>query len=240
MEKKSQPRRLAQGVGLVAVQSVSCAVVVLAVLLLRLLGGGLFSALGRYFQDAMQKNALTAAIHALWEEEIAFTTAPTATTTTEISTTTTATTTTSTTTTAATAVSTQTATAPVFGAVVSSAFGYRDNPVTGQKEFHEGLDLAAAEGTPIVAMQAGEVVAADSVGAGSLGKHLTLRHADGVEMCYAHCQTVTVTAGDLVSVGQTVATVGQTGQVTGAHLHWEIRQNGQLVDPANWLLAQNV
>jgi hypothetical protein len=81
-----KPRR--GGFGLLAVQSISCAAVVLAVLILRLVGGNLFTQLGTYFKEAMHQNTLTAAIHALWEEDIAYsTTATTATTTTTTTTT---------------------------------------------------------------------------------------------------------------------------------------------------------
>ncbi|MBO5797419.1 MAG: hypothetical protein J6R77_03615, partial [Clostridia bacterium] len=72
-----KPRR--GGFGLLAVQSISCAAVVLAVLILRLVGGNLFTQLGAYFKEAMHQNALTAAIHALWEEDIAYTTTTTTT-----------------------------------------------------------------------------------------------------------------------------------------------------------------
>lgn len=75
-----KPRR--GGFGLLAVQSISCAVVVLAVLILRLVGGNLFTQLGAYFKEAMQQNALTAAIHALWEEDVTYSTTVTTTTTT--------------------------------------------------------------------------------------------------------------------------------------------------------------
>lgn len=69
---ESKPRRLVGGLGILAVQSVSCAVVVLAVLILRLVSGDLFSQLGTYFREAMQQNALTTALHALWDGEIPF------------------------------------------------------------------------------------------------------------------------------------------------------------------------
>ena len=76
------------------------------------------------------------------------------------------------------------------------------------------------------------VTEADNVGLGSLGKYVVLRHADGVEVLYAHCCEVNVSVGDKVAAGQTVAEVGQTGQATGPHLHLELRQNGEVCDPA--------
>lgn len=238
MDEKQTPtraRRVGGGLGLLAVQSISCAVVLLAVLILRLVGGGVFAQLGAYFEEAMQQNTLTAAIRALWEEDVAYSTA--ATTTTTASTTTTTTTTTAETTTGeTTATAALTAvnptTAPLSGAVVTSSFGPREDPFSGEAAFHSGIDLAAAEGTAIVAMWAGEVTAVDNVGTGSLGKYVTLRHADGVEVCCAHCSEVFVAVGDTVAAGQAVAAVGQTGRATGPHLHLEIRQNGVLCDPA--------
>lgn len=208
------PRRASSGWGLLAVQSISCAVVILAVLLLRLVGDGAFQELRAYFKDAMQQNALTTAIHALWDEEI-YTTAPE--------------TTTTTTSTAETASTTKTA--PVSGAVLTSAFGWRADPFGQGQEFHRGVDLAAPVGTPIAAMWTGEVTEVDVDGAGTLGKYLRLCH-DKIEVLYAHCDTITVKAGDTVTAGEYVATVGNTGRTTGAHLHFEITQNGTAIDPA--------
>lgn len=220
-ERTAQTPRAATGFGLLAVQSISCAVVILAVLLLRLVGGGVFQELRTYFEDAMRQNTLAAAIHALWDEEV-YTTAP-ETTTTAVTTTATAAETTST-----------SATAPVSGAVVTSPFGDRADPFGDGQEFHRGVDLAAPVGTPIAAMWAGEVTEADTEGAGTLGRYLRLRHGE-IEVLYAHCDTIMVAVGDAVTAGDTIATVGSTGRTTGAHLHLEITQNGTAVDPAPFL-----
>lgn len=236
MESEHTPtkkRRAAAGFGLLAVQSISCAVVVLAVLVLRLLGGGVFRQLGDYFQEAMQQNALTAAIHALWDDEVLY---PPTTTTPAVTTTSPAAggaaVTTPTNVAASTWRGAVPAAAPLDDAVISSRFGERSDPFGGGEEFHTGIDLAAASGTPIAAMWDGEVVATDVEGSGSLGKYIRLRHADGVEVLYAHCDTLAVAVGDTVTAGQTVATVGSTGRSTGAHLHIEVQVNGELYDPA--------
>lgn len=232
----SKKRSATTGLGLLAVQSVSCAVVVLAVLILRLVDGGVFQQLRVYFQEAMQQNALTAAIHALWDENAVYTTATTD------ATTTTTTATTATPETGSTTLSDQVATAawtgvdpttaPVSGAVVTSGFGSRNDPFSGERAFHNGVDLAAPVGTAIAAMWDGEVIAVDAEGTGSLGKHIRLQHGGGVEVLYAHCDTIAVAVGDVVAAGKTVATVGDTGRSTGAHLHLSVWQNGSLYDPA--------
>lgn len=248
MENEQKPPKKPHdmgGFGVLAVQGISCAAVVLAVLVVRLLGGDLFGQLRAYFQDAMQQNALTAAIHALWEDDAIYTT-----TTTVLPTTVTITTT------APTAVQTMPTTVaagggdektpaaqtamwtgdaadaqPVSGAVLTSGFGMRDDPFGGAAEFHRGVDLAVPFGTPVAAMWAGEVTAADSAGAGSLGQYLRVRRTDGVEVLYAHCSALYVHVGDHVAAGDIVAAVGSTGRSTGTHLHVQLEREGVLFDP---------
>lgn len=246
MEEKqpSEPKRRGGTWPLLAVQSVSCAVVVILLLAFRLLTNDLFLQLRVYFQEAIQQNALAAAIHALWEDESLYTTAATvpSTTVTIAPTEPTAVQTLP----SAAAVGGEAATAPcavaawrgeaidtmpVTGAVLTSPFGWRDDPFTGSTAFHRGVDLAVPLHTPIAAMWAGEITAADDAGTGSLGKHLRLRRTDGIEVLYAHCETITVCVGDTVSAGDTVATVGSTGRSTGVHLHLQLEQDGVLYDP---------
>ena len=118
---------------------------------------------------------------------------------------------------------------PVVGAVVTSTFGFREHPVSGERKFHTGIDLAAYEGAPIRSLGAGRVVFAGIYrGYGNL---IVLRHARGYTSHYGHCKKITVTVGQFVHGGQILGAVGSTGQSTGPHLHFEVRRNGRAIDP---------
>jgi murein DD-endopeptidase MepM/ murein hydrolase activator NlpD len=114
---------------------------------------------------------------------------------------------------------------------VSSPFGYRIHPVTGERLLHTGVDLTAAPGTPVVAASAGTVqfVGNDS----GYGKHVVLRHPKGYTSYYAHLSAFAkgLRVGAQVSQGQPLGAVGQTGVATGPHLHFEVRLNNQPTDP---------
>ena len=99
---------------------------------------------------------------------------------------------------------------------------------------HTGLDVAAAEGTPIVAADKGEVLKAvwDDSGYGGL---IIIGHPSGYETWYAHLDDLEVETGKLVSRGQEIAKMGSTGFSTGPHLHFEVRQDGQLLDPLEFV-----
>lgn len=112
---------------------------------------------------------------------------------------------------------------------VTSAFGNRNNPTATGEEFHKGLDIAAERGTPIAAMRFGVVT--DTGEDKWLGNYVVLSHGN-LNVTYAHCSTVAVNIGDIVKAGETVATVGNSGNSTGNHLHIEIYQDGFLCDPA--------
>lgn len=122
--------------------------------------------------------------------------------------------------------------APVM-APVSSGFGLREHPIEGGEKFHNGLDLAANYGTDIKAFAAGVV---DYIGESpAYGLYLQIRHANGVTSFYAHCSRLCVQPGQQVAAGEKVAEVGDTGEVTGAHLHFEVKVNGELVDPSDYI-----
>jgi murein DD-endopeptidase MepM/ murein hydrolase activator NlpD len=113
---------------------------------------------------------------------------------------------------------------------ISSYYGYRVHPVTGEKNLHRGIDLAMPEGTPIHAGIKGTVtVAAFDSG---YGNYIVIQSADGIEMKYAHCQTLYYSVGQSVEMGDVIATVGNTGTSTGAHLHMEILKNGVYLNPS--------
>lgn len=98
---------------------------------------------------------------------------------------------------------------------------------------HKGLDIACDKGTPIYAVMAGTVTSVQSTG--SYGKHLTIDHGNNVVTLYAHCSAILVSQGDRVAKGEHIAAVGSTGRSTGNHLHLEVRVNGKVYNPMNYL-----
>lgn len=115
---------------------------------------------------------------------------------------------------------------------LTSTFGSRLSPVTGQPGFHYGLDIAAEEGEKIGAFADGTV---REIGESSYGNYLILDHNDGFATLYAHCSSISAKVGDKVKCGDEIAQVGQTGNATGPHLHLELWKNGMALDPANYL-----
>ncbi len=122
---------------------------------------------------------------------------------------------------------------PVRGGRYSSRFGYRTNPITHVYSFHTGLDIAVPLGTKIHAAFHGQVRA---VGEDErAGKYIILRHDDGMETFYCHCSRIVAVEGDTVDAGDVIARVGSTGWSTGPHLHFEVRKNGERLDPLQFL-----
>jgi murein DD-endopeptidase MepM/ murein hydrolase activator NlpD len=115
---------------------------------------------------------------------------------------------------------------------VTSEFGYRICPYHG-RELHSGLDLSAATGTPIRAALSGTVV--KSYYSNSYGNYTVIDHGNGMTTAYAHQSQRLVSVGDVVEAGQIIGLVGSTGNATGPHLHLEVRINGELQDPRNYL-----
>jgi len=121
---------------------------------------------------------------------------------------------------------------PVRGRV-SSEFGWRVDPISGEKRFHHGLDLAAGEGTEIHASMPGRVILSD-VREG-YGNVVVVDHGRGLTTLYAHNRENMVHEGDWVHSGDPLARVGSTGRSTGPHLHFEVRRHGRHLDPAGFL-----
>ena len=115
---------------------------------------------------------------------------------------------------------------PVNG-TVNSAFGPRGSG------FHDGIDIAAPEGTPIRSIEGGEVIYSDQLR--GYGNMVIVRHAGGIVSVYAHNEANLVREGQTVAQGDVVARVGSTGRVTGPHLHFEIRRNNIPQDPLRYL-----
>ncbi|MCX7732510.1 MAG: M23 family metallopeptidase [candidate division WOR-3 bacterium] len=118
---------------------------------------------------------------------------------------------------------------------VTSGFGNRKDPFSGRYEFHEGMDIVAPRGTPIVATADGRVIS--SGWRAGYGRTVEIDHGWGIRTFYAHCQTVRVSPGKMVKRGEVIATVGATGLATGNHLHYGIMVNGRWVNPADYILT---
>ena len=117
---------------------------------------------------------------------------------------------------------------------VSSEYGYRTHPISGAKKFHSGIDLAGGYGKPIVAAESGTVISAGWNG-GGYGNMVVIDHGGGISTLYGHNSSVTVSKGQKVKRGQTVAKCGSTGYSTGNHLHFEVRVKGGTVNPRSWI-----
>jgi murein DD-endopeptidase MepM/ murein hydrolase activator NlpD len=119
------------------------------------------------------------------------------------------------------------------GGWVSSGFGMRADPFTGATSYHEGMDIAARFGTPILAMGDGVIShAGERVGYGQL---VEVTHESGLTTRYAHISAALVKVGDRVTKGQAIAKVGSSGRSTGPHLHFEVVKDGGAVNPAGYL-----
>ena len=123
---------------------------------------------------------------------------------------------------------------------ITSQFGYRQDPFTGEITYHNGTDIAAPAGTPILAAADGMVTIANGLDpwGGSYGYHVKIDHGNGYETLYAHCSAICVTAGQQVSQGEVIGYVGSTGNSTGNHLHFEVWQGGQRTDAMGFFVAK--
>ena len=118
---------------------------------------------------------------------------------------------------------------PVEGRLTSE-YGFRDNPVNGEEDFHAGLDIAAEEGTAVLCVSDGQVMRTGYNA--ERGNYVIVRHAEGVQTLYQHMSCVFVRGGETVSISQRLGTVGSTGYSTGPHLHFELIVNGIRMDPS--------
>jgi len=115
--------------------------------------------------------------------------------------------------------------------VLTDGFGWRIHPITGIDEFHSGIDMGAAQGTPVLAAGAGTVATVTDQGNSGYGRMIMITHSNGMTTVYGHLSQQLVTEGQSVYTGQQIGLVGSTGESTGPHLHFEIRVSGQPVDP---------
>ncbi len=116
---------------------------------------------------------------------------------------------------------------------ISDEYGWRLHPTLGVQKLHNGIDMAAPGGSPILAAYDGEVVT--SAYSSSCGNYIMIDHGDGLYTIYMHASALYVSKGDTVTKGQKIAAVGSTGRSTGNHLHFGVRKDGQYVNPRNYL-----
>ena len=121
---------------------------------------------------------------------------------------------------------------PTIGPVTSN-FGWRTHPILGTERFHSGIDFGADYGSLVYASERGRVIYADWYG--GYGNAVIIDHGNGMTTLYGHCSELYVKDGDMVEKGQPISAVGSTGFSTGPHLHFELRANGEPLDPATYL-----
>lgn len=121
---------------------------------------------------------------------------------------------------------------PISGPVTSE-FGWRVHPITGTQKFHSGIDIGGDYGQPIRAAQGGTVTYAGWIS--GYGNAVIINHGSGVTTLYGHNQSLAVSVGQSVSQGQVIAYCGSTGNSTGPHCHFEVRQNGEPVSPYGYM-----
>lgn len=123
---------------------------------------------------------------------------------------------------------------PVKSYTLTSPFGMRIHPISGKEKMHEGVDMAAPQGTPIYAAKAGKVTTT-SFQAGGAGYYVSINHGDGFSSIYMHMTHYIVKPGQYVQTGQVIGYVGSTGGSTGPHLHFGISYKGTYVNPMNYI-----
>jgi murein DD-endopeptidase MepM/ murein hydrolase activator NlpD len=122
---------------------------------------------------------------------------------------------------------------PVASGFISSYFGEREDPFSGEEAYHKGVDFAGTAGANVMAVAAGVVTwAGDRTGYGNL---VEINHGDGYVTRYAHCQKTLVSVGQTVKRGDPIALMGSTGRSTGPHVHFEVVRNGRQVNPLSFV-----
>jgi murein DD-endopeptidase MepM/ murein hydrolase activator NlpD len=122
---------------------------------------------------------------------------------------------------------------PLPEGVLTSSYGWRRSPIDGHDRMHEGVDLAAPEGTPVLAAREGQVIAIGTESA--LGLRVIVEHEGGMKTIYGHLRSTSVVLNQTLRSGTMIGEVGSTGLSTGPHLHFEIRLSGKTRDPSAYL-----
>lgn len=124
---------------------------------------------------------------------------------------------------------------PVKSPCISSGYGRRTHPISKVKKFHRGIDFSDIKGTPVFATGNG-IVSRKGYDSG-YGYYLEIQHASGFRSFYAHLSRTLVSKGDSVRIGNYIACVGNSGRVTGSHLHYEVRKGKRFLNPLEWCLC---
>ncbi len=122
---------------------------------------------------------------------------------------------------------------PLKHGFISSTFGRRTDPFSGTKKYHKGVDFVGKRGSEVLAVAAGVVTQSER--SGGYGNIVEIRHADGYVTRYAHNQENLVKEGDRVEKGEPIAMLGSTGRSSGPHVHFEVRRNGKIINPARFI-----
>ena len=122
---------------------------------------------------------------------------------------------------------------PCDSTYITSEFGYRIHPITGIWTGHTGIDIGCNMYAPIYAAESGTVILAEEYG--GYGNAIVIDHGGGITTLYGHNEELYVSVGQKVSRGETIAGAGSTGWSTGPHLHFEVRESGEYVDPMGYL-----
>lgn len=122
---------------------------------------------------------------------------------------------------------------PITWGWLSSKYGYRTDPFTGRRTWHNGVDLAGKEGGDVISVAAGVVTFAGE--RGGYGNLIEIDHGDGLVTRYAHSKENLVTTGEVVQRGELIALMGTTGRSTGPHVHFEVLRNGRTEDPEKYI-----
>ena len=122
---------------------------------------------------------------------------------------------------------------PVRKGWMSSRYGMRNDPITGHRAWHNGVDFAGKDGADVVTVAAGVVVYAAA--RNGYGKMVEVNHGSGFSSRYGHHKDLVVKVGDIVKKGQVVGLMGSSGRSTGPHVHFEVFKNGRVVDPASYI-----
>lgn len=119
--------------------------------------------------------------------------------------------------------------------VITSACGERENPILQKQELHNGVDIAVAEGTDVIAVKSGTVTEVRT--SATYGKVVRYDTTDGYTVMYAHLSEILVQKGESIRQGQVIAKSGNTGLTTGPHLHYSVWKDGELLNPQEFLSA---
>ncbi len=122
---------------------------------------------------------------------------------------------------------------PVMKGWMSSRYGQRNDPITGKRAWHNGVDFAGKDGADVVSVAAGVVVYAGE--RSGYGKMVEINHGGGYSTRYGHHKELTVKAGDIIRKGEVIGLMGSSGRSTGPHVHFEVFKNGRVVDPSSYI-----